>query len=149
MSIIDIATRHVVSIGAGATVREAAELMRHRHVGLLVVVEQPNGERYPIGVLTDRDIVVSVTAPGIDPDVITVGDVMSRAVSTCGAHDDLFGALQTMRVHGIRRLPVVDGHGALCGLVSIDDIIAAIGQNLGDLSAALRREQVNEMRSRT
>lgn len=148
MRISDVCTREVVHIAAPATVRQAATLMRRSHVGLLVVVEQPNGERYPIGVLTDRDIVLSVVAAGIDPDVITVGDVMIRRVCSCSQDDDLFGVLQTMRNHGVRRLPVLDGNGALCGLISVDDIVAALSQHLFDLSAALRREQINEMHMR-
>jgi CBS domain-containing protein len=148
MNVFDVCTREVVHLGADATVREAAELMRHRHVGMTVVVEKPNGECFPIGVLTDRDIVVSVVAPGIDPEVITVADVMTREITSCGIGDDLFQVLQAMHADGVRRLPVLDSDGALRGLISIDDIVAAIGAQLVELSAVMRRGQVREMQMR-
>jgi CBS domain-containing protein len=148
MRITDICTRDVVHIGPTASVRDAAELMRNRHVGSLVVVEQPNGECFPIGMLTDRDITVGVVSMGADAANLTVADLMSRALVSCAEQDDLFAAIQSMRRHGVRRLPVLDGNGALCGLVSADDIVSAIGWHLADLSAALRAEQVHEMQVR-
>jgi CBS domain-containing protein len=148
MFVTDICTRDVIHIRPEATVRQAAQLMRRAHVGALVVVEQPNGKCFPVGMLTDRDIAVAVVAPGVDADVITVGDVMTPEVIGCAARDDVFDALQQMRSRGVRRLPVLDEVGALCGLLSADDVIGAIATHLFDLSAALRREQVNEMRAR-
>ncbi|MFA6986040.1 MAG: CBS domain-containing protein, partial [Arenimonas sp.] len=65
MRVADIQTDKVIHIVASASVREAAALMRKRHVGALVVTDQPDGERVPIGILTDRDIVVAVIAPGV------------------------------------------------------------------------------------
>ncbi len=149
MRIVEICTRDAVHIGPDASVADAAELMRTRHVGALVVVEQPNGERYPVGIITDRDIVLTVVSKRIDPERITVADVMSRDLVSCGEHDELFGAIQAMRLHGVRRMPVLDGKGALRGMLSADDAMAAIGQHLTDLAAALRREQAAEMRTRT
>lgn len=98
--------------------------------------------------LTDRDIVVEVVSKGVPAGTLKVSEVMSRALISCGETDDLFGAIQSMRTHGVRRLPVVNGSGALCGIVSADDIVSAIGWHLSDLSAALRTEQVQEMQLR-
>jgi CBS domain-containing protein len=147
MRVNELATS-VVSIAADATVMDAAQLMWQRRVGLLVVVEPPSGRQIPIGVLTDRDIVVSVIAPGIDPGVIEVGDVMTSPVRTCNARDDLFDALRSMQLHGLRRLPVLDGEDSVCGLLSIDDIIAAIGPNAADLVTVLYRERADQLQLR-
>ena len=149
MRISDICTRRVVEIRSGASVREAAETMRKRHVGALVVVDQPNGERIPIGIVTDRDIVVAVVAPGVDPQSLTVGDVMSRNPATCAENEDLFDAIETMRKRGVRRLPVLNPKGGLAGIVTIDDIYGALSAHMGELSHALSREQVREMEVRT
>lgn len=148
MRIADICTRHVVDIGTDASVQQAAVRMRHHHVGTLVVCEKPNGERIPVGILTDRDLVVSVLAASVDPETVTVGDVMSRAPATCRESQDLFDAVQVMRAHGVRRLPVLNAAGGLGGLVSADDIVAALGTHLGELGHALTREQVQEMEAR-
>lgn len=148
MRIADICTRDVVHVTADVSLREAAEVMRHRHVGALVVVEQPNAERIPVGILTDRDIVLSVLAPGVDIDALKVADVMNRDLATCRERDGLFDAIRTMRDHGVRRLPVLDTAGGLSGLVAADDIYSALGTHLQELSRALTREQVREMQSR-
>lgn len=149
MNISDICTRSVVHIDADQSVHAAAELMRKRHVGSLVVIEKPDGEHVPVGIITDRDIVLAVIAPGIDAGVLTVGDVMSRRLASCSEGDDLFDAIATMRRHGVRRLPVLNGKGGLAGVVSADDIYGALGMHLQELSQALTREQVREMELRT
>ncbi|MBV8157774.1 MAG: CBS domain-containing protein, partial [Dyella sp.] len=79
----DICTSKVVSIDAGASVVDAAKRMREGHVGALVVTEQPNGERIPVGIVTDRDIVMSVIAEEVAPTALKVGDVMTSPVLTC------------------------------------------------------------------
>ena len=145
----DIHTRRVVHISATASVREAAELMRYRHVGALVVIDQPNGERIPIGIVTDRDIVVAVVAPGVNVEVLTVGDVMTKPVITCAESQDVFDAIELMRERGVRRLPVLNAKGGLAGIVAADDIYNAIGVQMSELSLALAREQVREMKIRS
>lgn len=149
MRVGDICTRKVILIREGATIREAAEEMRRRHVGSLIVVDQPNGAPAPIGMLTDRDIVLAVVAAGVDGEKLRVGDVMSRKVATCAEDDYLFDAVQTMRERGVRRLPVLDRHQAtLIGVISIDDIYGAIGAHMSELARALRHEQANELDAR-
>jgi CBS domain-containing protein len=148
MRISDICTRDAVHIRAAASVREAAEMMRSRHVGALVVVDQPNGERIPVGMVTDRDIVVSVVAAGVDPVSLAVGDVMTRLPATCGEDEDVFEAIETMCDRGVRRLPVVNAKGGLSGMLSTDDIFGALSAHARELSHALTREQVREMQLR-
>ncbi len=149
MRIAEICTRHVVAVEADASVREAAGVMRKQHVGSLVVTQQPDGERIPIGFVTDRDIVLGVVAAGIDADALAVADIMSGDVATCTESEDIFDAIQTMRSRGIRRLPVLNGNGGLAGMVSADDIYSALSTHMHELTAALTGEQVHEMASRT
>jgi CBS domain-containing protein len=149
MRISDIRTHNVIHIGATASVREAAELMRTKHVGALVVVDQPNGERVPTGIITDRDIVLAVVASGVDADKLLVGEVMIRKLATCSEDEDLFDAIATMRERGVRRLPVVNAEGGLTGIVAADDIYNALGTHMRELSYALTREQVRERQLRS
>ncbi|HEV2621814.1 MAG TPA: CBS domain-containing protein [Frateuria sp.] len=149
MQVHDICTHQVVSISPAASVTEAAGVMRKQHVGMLVVVEQPNGERIPVGVLTDRDIVVEVVAPGAPCAQLRVDEVMSRDPAVCSHDEQLLDAVARMRLRGIRRLPVLNDKGGLCGLLSLDDIYGALGVYLQEMSRALTRSQAREMESRT
>jgi CBS domain-containing protein len=122
--------------------------MRERHVGAVVVVDSHNGSSTPIGIITDRDIAISVVAADVDPDAVTVRDAMSRPVATCTADQDIFDVIQTMRAHGVRRLPMLDRSGALGGVVAADDVYAALATELRELGRALVREQAREMATR-
>lgn len=144
MRISEVFTRDVVCIEGDRSVREAAQLMRDRHVGALVVVEQPNGERTPVGMLTGRDIVIEVIAAGVSPDALSVADVMSRDPITCDADQDLVDAVELMRLRGVRRLPVVNLNGGVVGLVAIDDALSALIAQLQALTRAVTVEQVHE-----
>lgn len=148
MRIADLCIHPVVSIQATATVREAAEAMREHRVGSLVVVEKPNGERIPVGIVTDRDIVVAVVATGGDPSTLTLAQVMSRPVTTCTDSESLFTAILAMRERGVRRLPVLNANGGLAGMVSADDIVSALGTHMLDLGQALTREETRDMPTR-
>lgn len=149
MRIGDVCTHDVVYIGPDASLREAAEAMRKYHVGSIVVISRPNREIVPIGIITDRDIVLAVIAPGVSLDALTVGDVMTSSVATCAEDQDLFDAIEIMRERGIRRLPVLNAKGGLAGMIAADDIYGALGMFMRELSRALVREQVHEMEVRT
>jgi CBS domain-containing protein len=148
MRVANICTRDVIYVTSSTSIREAATLMRRHHVGSLVVADQPNGERVPVGILTDRDIVLAVVAKGVAADDVTVGDAMTRSIATCGENEDLFDALQTMRGRGVRRIPVVNEQGALAGMLTADDAIGAISSYLLELTRALTREQTLELERR-
>jgi CBS domain-containing protein len=111
MHVYDICTHQVISVSPAASVTEAARLMRKRHVGMLVAVEQPDGERIPVGVLTDRDIVVEVVAPEVPFAQLRVDKVMTREPVTCSHDEQLLDAVARMRTHGVRRLPVLNDKG--------------------------------------
>lgn len=140
----DICTSKVVCVEADASVTDAAKRMRDMHVGALVVTEQPNGERIPIGIVTDRDIVMSIVAAGVAPESLKVADIMASPVLTCTEEQHLFEIVQIMRSKAIRRLPVVNVNGGLAGLVAADDVYSALGMLLRDLNAAVTEEQTHE-----
>src|SRR5579871_5750153 len=127
------------------TVREfdelstAARLMRERHVGYLVVVEPLplNAQLKPVGVITDRDIVVSVLAKEQELRALRVGDVMTRQPVVVSEGASIEEALQKMRAIGIRRIPVVGGAGQLLGVISLDDILDALSRQLADVSGSI------------
>lgn len=147
MKVGDYSSKIVVSIYGGAQVAQAARLMRDQHVGFLVVHREGDDLRRPIGVLTDRDIVVAVIAGGVDPASVAVQDVMTREPVIARESDDLSDLLQATKLAGIRRAPVVDARGALVGIIAIDDAIAAIAGLMCDLAGSIKREQRQEWHS--
>ena len=121
----------------------AAQLMRDRHVGYLVVVDvdlADNSQR-PIGVLTDHDIVVTVVARQVNPRAYRVADVMTERPVVVMETESLEKTLETMRNIGVRRLPVVGNHGQLVGVVSLDDVLDGLAAEAGNGAGSLRNGQ--------
>lgn len=139
-------TPDVICATPGDTLWEAARKMRAHHVGCVVVVD-PDGK--PLGIVTDRDIVVEAVAAGIDPATLTVGEVMSRDPVTIEAGAELGWALKVMRDRGVRRLPVVDGSGRACGLVALDDILLQSATMLADVAQTVGTGRLAESYRRT
>lgn len=143
MDIGSICQKSVVTVHQSDGLTTAAQLMREKHIGYLMVVEPSlakGGER-PIGVLTDRDIVVAVVAGGADPAVLRVGDIMTQPPVTVVASESIAAALKVMRHIGVRRLPVVDSLGDLEGVVSLDDIVNRLASELQDVAGSIRNQQ--------
>jgi CBS domain-containing protein len=147
MAIGDICKRAVIVVEAEHSVRVAAALMRDQHVGTLVVVRN-NGTCRPIGIVTDRDIVIGVVAVGLDPEVLTVGDIMGQRFFTAPEDQGVLETVRQMRREGIRRLPIVDRDGALIGIVTLDDLLGLLAGELGELAGLLAREQAIEEKTR-
>lgn len=148
MQVGQFCKREVVAIAGNADVVDVAQLMRERHIGFIVVYEQGDVMRKPIGVLTDRDIVLGVTAKDIDPHSVTVKDVMTRQPLVADESDELSDALQAMRLAGIRRVPVVDTRGALAGVFALDDAIDLVTGLLCDITGSIKSEQRHEWREK-
>jgi signal-transduction protein with cAMP-binding, CBS, and nucleotidyltransferase domain len=143
MRVSDICSRSVSLIGLSSSAREAAWKMNESQTGTLVVVAR--NDATPIGILTDRDLVLRVLAKGASPEAVPVGDVMTRDVGTCRSDDDLFKATQTMRRYGVRRLPVLDESGHVIGLITADDIYAVLAAHMKELGQASVREKLHEV----
>jgi CBS domain-containing protein len=136
----DICTRKVVVARRSTALVDVAVLMRKNHVGSVVIVEEGDG-KLPVGIVTDRDLVVEVIAAGLDAHTVTAGEVMSASLAVVRRDDDALWALKIMRDRGIRRLPVVDEAGAMVGIVSLDDLMEHVGTALGDIVQALGSER--------
>ncbi|HRQ05766.1 MAG TPA: CBS domain-containing protein [Nitrosomonas halophila] len=148
MAIGEICKREVVIIKPKETVLEAAKLMRQYHVGNVLVVSEDDSHRVPVGIVTDRDLVVEIIAPELDPSTITVGDIMAPDLVTIQENAGIFEALQFMRAKGVRRLPVVDKDGKLAGIVTLDDLLALLSEELDALSKLIALEQRKESNTR-
>jgi CBS domain-containing protein len=128
---------------------DAARRMRQLHVGCLVVVDGPAGEHRPIGILTDRDIVVGVLAQTDQKlHLLSVDDVMTQKLVLAREGEDLDEVLRRMRAKGVRRVPVVDPRGTLKGLLSFDDILEHVREQVGALAELVGRERRREETAR-
>lgn len=150
MAIGEICSRTVVFIARDESCLVAARLMRAHHVGSLVVVDGSEGaaRRVPVGMITDRDLVVGVMALGLDPDRVLVETVMRPELALAREDDGVGRAIALMRAHGVRRLPVVDATGALVGVLAADDLIELLGEELAGLAAMLGRGERRERAER-
>jgi CBS domain-containing protein len=142
----NICQKDPVTVRRSDELIRAAQLMREKHIGYLVVVEADvaDGSQRPIGVLTDRDIVTTVVARETDPRSLRVGDIMTQQPVTASIADSIDKALREMRRVGVRRLPVVGQRGELVGILSLDDVLDVLAGELQNVAGSIRNEQVIE-----
>lgn len=148
MTIGELCNREVIVVQQRENIADAVKLMRQHHVGDLVVVEEKGLGRIPIGIVTDRDILIQVLGEDFSPDELTVGDVMTHEPVTGFIDDSVEDSLKLMRKNGIRRLPVVDESWYLVGILTVDDIIDLLAEEISDLAWLIRNEVDREI-SRT
>lgn len=149
MSVGEFCNREVVVIGPDEPARAIALLMREHHVGDVLVVEQRDGRRVPVGIVTDRDLVIEVLASESDPGQFRVADIMTGDLLTARQADDTMETLQRMRNAGVRRMPVVADDGALVGIITVDDFINVFAEQMEDLVRLVSREQLRERKLRS
>ena len=148
MTIGTICNRDTVFTTRNSSIVDAAQLMRDHHVGDLVVVDEQAGRRVPVGIVTDRDLVIEILARQVEPGSVTIGDIMSGELVTARESDGLFDTLQHMRAKGVRRVPVVDAGGALAGIVAVDDFLDLLAEEISALARLVSREQARERTAR-
>lgn len=148
MPLGEICNREVVVVAPEETVAAAARLMRDAHVGNLVVVRERDGRKLPVGIITDRDIVVDGIARGLALDKVAVETLMTRNLVTAAEDTGIIEAIKRMRERGVRRMPVVDRDDALVGIITVDDLVEMLANELSDLSRLILREQTAEWRLR-
>lgn len=149
MTVGEICVREVAIVRKGGSVIDAAKRMREYHVGNVVVVEDRGEEHVPVGILTDRDIVVSIVAR--DPDrlgALTVGDVMSFELMTAREDETLHSVLKRMCSRGIRRIPVVNRNGGLEGIVAVDEVLEFVSEEVTDLVRLMTKQRQLERQER-
>lgn len=144
----ELCNREVVTATRDMTIQEAARLMRDQHVGSLVVIETSTDGIKPVGILTDRDIVVEVIAEEVEIGAVTVGDVMSYALLKIHEQESVFDTAQRMRARGVRRVPVIDIDGRLAGILALDDILELLSEELSLLTHVTTRESEQEKKKR-
>lgn len=150
MNVGSICQSEAITISAAETVTAAARVMRERHVGFLIVIENPapNGDRKVSGVLTDRDIVTTVLAKEADARTLKVGDIMTRNPLLISESYPLQAALRHMRDTAVRRVPVIGARDQLVGVLSMDDVLQALASEISDLVQAIRNQQRLERSAR-
>jgi len=144
MNVGEICNREVVIADRTCSARQAVKLMRELNVGDIVVVEERGGQRVPVGIVTDRDIVVEIIAADVDPDAVDLGEVMSRRLLTAGTEDDILTTVKRMRTEGVRRLPVVNVLGGLEGILTLDDLLPLLAELIADLIELIACQQKRE-----
>jgi CBS domain-containing protein len=148
MSIGELCNREVVVVSRDEPIREAVRLMRRYHIGDVVVIESRDAHRRPVGILTDRDIVIELLAADLDLGAVAIGDAMSFDLVTVRESDDLLETIDRMRERGVRRVPVVNDAGALVGILAVDDIIELVAEQLSGLARLIARERTREQQRR-
>ena len=148
MTVGKFCNREVIIAEKNSTVTELAKLMRHHHVGDVVIVDSNGGKVMPVGILTDRDIVIELIACDVALDSVAAGDVMSYELVTAQEEDSIWDTLMHMRAKGVRRVPVVSASGELAGILSVDDLLELFAEELSLLAKVPFREQLIENRTK-
>jgi CBS domain-containing protein len=148
MPIGEFCNREVVFATRETSIPEAAQLMRQYHVGDLVVVDEISGKRVPVGIVTDRDMVIEIISQALNINDFSVGDIMSPQLVSVQETEGVFETIRLMRTKGIRRVPVVNQEGELKGIVSADDILDLLAEEMAELSKVAPREQEREVKTK-
>lgn len=148
MLLKEICILDVACCARNTSILGAARMMRLHHTGDLIVVDDPSEDRVPVGIITDRDIVLEVLGKELDPYKTTVGDIMSSRLVIAGSSEDTTDAMERMRAHGVRRLPVVDDAGGVIGIITLDDLLKVHAAQATALVEIVSKEQTHEQRAR-
>lgn len=148
MSIRTLCNYNVATVAPSASITEVAGVMRKSHVGDVVIVEQRGDKTVPVGIVTDRDLIVEVLAEGVDPGQLKVADIMSTNLVTLHEDSGIEFAVHEMGRAGVRRLPVLDSGGEVVGVLSGDDVVAYVAGLAKDFAEALDTGQFQERRRR-
>jgi len=144
MTVGKFCTREVVVASKDSTIIEVAQLMRQHHVGDVIIVDSSGDQTKPIGIITDRDIVIELIACEVPFDAVSVGDVMNFELITAREQDSIWETLHRFRTKGVRRIPVVNDKGGLEGILTVDDLLELLAEELILLAKVPAREQMIE-----
>jgi predicted transcriptional regulator len=144
MSVREICNREVVICRPDDSIQEAVKVMRDQHVGDVIIAEERENGCVPVGILTDRDIVIELLAKEVDLKSVTCADVMSSELITAKEDDEILATIELMRDKGVRRIPVVNQQGGLEGILTVDDMIELLSEQLTDLVRLFGRELNHE-----
>jgi CBS domain-containing protein len=139
--------KNVVCLNPNDTIADAAKLMLENHIGNIVVTDDKDGKNIPVGIITDRDIVLCSTAKDLMPSTQMVKEVMTKNIETAGDHNDINDLVDLMVSRGISRLPIVDSFGELKGILTSKRIFQYFSRGLCELSSLSEKQQVREEKS--
>jgi CBS domain-containing protein len=148
MFIGEICNREVVIASRDATVVELAQLMREQHVGSIVITELQSDCQTPVGIVTDRDLVIELLSKGVDINSVSAGDIMNSELATVRESNHINDTIKLMRGRGIRRIPVVNDENVLVGILTIDDLLDVVISELDDIVNLVNVEQKREKQLR-
>ncbi len=148
MKIGEICSRNVITATDEASILDVVKKMRKHHIGDVIITKRTDGSEKPIGIITDRDIVIELLAEEVSLDTVDVGDVMSMTLVTAPHDADLFETLRFMGIKGVRRIPVLDDDGGLYGVLSVDDIMRVLTKELTFMAEISSRQIERERSSR-
>jgi CBS domain-containing protein len=148
MPISECSNIGVVCCEVDTSIPDVAALMRKHHVGDVIVIDNTSGSRIPLGIVTDRDIIMETVALQVDPKVFTAGDIMTAPIVAVQEEEGLIETLRVMRNNKVRRMPVVTKAGSLFGIVTVDDIINLLAMELSMMTAAIVEQPMKEGRLR-
>jgi CBS domain-containing protein len=139
-------SKKVVSVTKDSSIQEAAKLMRKNHIGDVVVVDAKSN--VPIGIITDRDIVMATVALNIPFEGLCVGDIMTEKVVTVNQDAGIHEVIKLMRTHGVKRIPVVGAKKALAGIVSRDNVMKFLGDEFSLIGDTYLKQRTKERERR-
>jgi CBS domain-containing protein len=139
MSLETLCRREIACVDVKSKVIDATKLMEEKNVGSVVVIQND----MPVGIITDRDIVIRVVNKGLDAGKCAVADIMSLDLVTLKQETGLYDALEQIKESGggVRRYPIVDEHGTVKGIITLDDVIYLLGREMSDVSAIIETER--------
>lgn len=141
MSLRSICNREVVTIGRKSTLKDVSNLMNQKHVGSILVIEQMNGNKVPAGIITDRDLALTMSSTE-KPQMLLVEQIMQSQPVLAKVDDGIFETIEKMHKYGVKRLPVVDEKGSLYGIISADDLLTFMGEEINNLGK-IRETQIS------
>ncbi len=144
MFVNQICSHGVVTCSPDASTHQIARIMRDRHVGDVVVVDESDGGPRPVGMVTDRDLVTKVMARNADLQLFTARDLAEEAPEMALDCEFAFDAIARMRTKAVRRLPVIDSRGYLVGVLTADDVARFLAEELAALARVPRRQTDRE-----
>lgn len=147
MPILDLCDGKKISVQKGTSLQKAAAVMQDKHIGSVVVVD-PKAHDKPIGILTDRDIVLKAAAKDASMSKTLVEEIMSTHLVKIAHDAGLNDAIKLMQDKAVRRILVVDREDRLCGVLSSDDLIQLVGQELNRIGDLYQRQARNEEKVR-
>jgi CBS domain-containing protein len=144
MNVGEACTRGALTVSPSAPLSDVAEIMCDRHVGAVVVTEAPLDKPVVVGIITDRDIVRAQLEHTADLSRLRTGEVMTRDPLVLNEQESIASAIGRLQARGVRRAPVINASGMLVGLVSTDDLLLQVSDELANLAQLVSNQPRRE-----